>query len=268
MSYVRLRAGSSQRRPLVDLLVRLVLFVLVCWSSVLAQTPHRPSEATSEVQHDVSLPLVDITPSEDHRPPHQIFRGTVPPSVPSSSDGAVQSSAGPVVQTTPGLGFDGLGQGFVGPQGSFVVNSAPPDTNGAVGATQFVQFVNTSFAVFDKNTGTTLYGPAAGNTLWSGFGTPCQTTNDGDVIVQFDKVAGRWILSQLSFSQAPPYYLCIAVSTSSDATGSYNRYAFSYSDLNDYPKIGVWPDAYYVSYNMFHNSSFLGSKVCAFDRSA
>jgi fibronectin type 3 domain-containing protein len=180
----------------------------------------------------------------------------------------IQSSAGAAVATTAGLGFDGVGNGFVGPQGSFTVNVAPPDTNGAVGATQFVQFVNSSFAVFDKNTGTTLYGPAAGNTLWSGFGTPCQTTNDGDVIVQYDKVAGRWILSQLSFSQAPPYYLCVAVSTGSDATGTYNRYAFSYSDLNDYPKIGVWPDAYYVSYNMFHNNIFVGSKVCALDRSA
>ena len=154
-------------------------------------------------------------------------------------DPVIQSAAGPAVGTTAGLGFDGLGNGFVGPQGSFVLNTAPPDTNGAVGATQFVQFVNTSFAVFDKNTGAAVYGPAAGNTLWSGFGTPCQASNDGDVVAQYDKISSRWILSQLSFSQAPPYYLCIAVSTGSDATGTYKRYAFSYSNLNDYPKIGV-----------------------------
>ena len=32
-------------------------------------------------------------------------------------------------------------------------NCAPPDTNGEVGATQFVQMVNEGFQVFDKTTG-------------------------------------------------------------------------------------------------------------------
>ena len=46
----------------------------------------------------------------------------------------------------------------------------------------------------------------------------------------------------------------MAVSTTSDATGSYNRYAFSYgtTNFNDYPKLGVWPDGYYMSYNIFN----------------
>lgn len=68
-----------------------------------------------------------------------------------------------------------------------------------------------------------------------------------------------------------PYLQCVAVSKTSDATGAYNRYAFSYgtTQFNDYPKLGVWPDGYYVSYNIFKNgSSFAGSKVCAFDRTA
>ena len=34
---------------------------------------------------------------------------------------------------------------------------------------------------------------------------------------------------------------------------------------NDYPKLSVWPDAYYISFNMF-TSNFVGSKVCAYDR--
>src|SRR6185369_6841016 len=55
--------------------------------------------------------------------------------------------------------------------------------------------------------------------------------------------------------------------TTSDATGSYNRYAFSYGNtqFNDYPKLGVWPDAYYVTFNMF-TSFFVGPKACAYDR--
>jgi hypothetical protein len=267
-----MRLKTVRSRPVAGVFAALVLLVfLFPWTSALAQTVHGPPEVTTEVHHDVSPPLRNIPPSADTRPQREIFIGPLHPGGPLSNslDPVIQSSAGASVATTPGLGFDGVGNGFVGPQGSFTVKVAPPDTNGAVGASQYVQFVNTSFAVFDKSTGATLYGPAAGSTLWSGFGGPCETTNDGDVIAQYDKSAGRWFMSQLSFSQAPPYYLCIAVSTTNDATGSYNRYAFSYTNLNDYPKIGVWPDAYYASYNMFQGTTtFLGAQICAFDRNA
>ena len=82
-------------------------------------------------------------------------------------------------------------------------NCSPPDTNGAVGATQYVQWVNTSFAVFNKSTGAKIAGPTAGNTLWSGFGGGCQTKNDGDPIVLYDKLANRWVMSQFSVSTTP-----------------------------------------------------------------
>jgi hypothetical protein len=63
----------------------------------------------------------------------------------------------------------------------------------------------------------------------------------------------------------------VAVSTTSDATGTYNRYAFSFgdSDYSDYPKLGVWPDAYYMSFNVFlDGSNFIGANACALDRNA
>jgi len=119
-----------------------------------------------------------------------------------------------------------------------------------VGATQYVQWVNQSFAVFDKSTHAVVYGPAAGNTLWSGFGGACQTDNDGDPIAQYDKAAQRWVMSQFSLHTGPGFYQCFAISTTSDATGSYNRYAFQYTTFPDYPKISVWPDAYYASFNI------------------
>jgi hypothetical protein len=86
-------------------------------------------------------------------------------------------------------------------------------------------------------------------------------------IVQYDQLADRWVLTQFAVS-AQPYTQCVAVSTSPDPTGTYFRYAFSYSrDFNDYPKMGVWPDAYYISYNMFRNGrSFTGNTICAFER--
>ncbi len=165
--------------------------------------------------------------------------------------------------TTAGLQFAGVGNGDYG----FAPNAAPPDTNGAVGATQYVQWVNESFAVFNKSTGALVYGPAAGNTLWSGFGGGCQSNNDGDPIAQYDKAANRWVLSQFSVSTTP-YLQCVAVSTTSDATGSYNRYAFQEPNFNDYPKMGVWSDGYYASFNMFNGNTFVGGRACAFDRTA
>jgi hypothetical protein len=105
--------------------------------------------------------------------------------------------------------------------------------------------------------------------LWSGFGGGCQNNNDGDPIVQYDKVANRWILTQFSVSTTP-YLQCVAVSTTSDATGSYYRYSFSYGNgFNDYPKLGVWPDGYYITFNIFNNGqTFAGSKLCAYDRTS
>ncbi len=176
------------------------------------------------------------------------------------------------MSTTNGLNFAGVGNGDYG----FSPNAAPPDTNGVVGATQYVQWVNESFAVFDKATGAIAQGfPKAGNTLWAGLkdsnGNPsgCAVNNDGDPIAQYDKAANRWIMTQFSVTNPGTYgYLqCVAVSTTSDATGSYYQYAFPEPNFNDYPKLGVWPDAYYLTFNMFDsNNAFLGGRTCALDR--
>jgi hypothetical protein len=219
------------------------------------------------VHHDVSPPLRDIPSAPRAR--HLTERPLRPlpgeQAAAPVTDPVVQSSAPLVSLAGAGLNFAGVGNGDYG----FVPNAAPPDTNGAVGATQYVQWVNESFAVFDKATGAILKGPVAGNTLWAGFGGGCETNNDGDPIVQYDKLANVWVFTQFSVSTTP-YLQCVAVSTTSDATGSYHRYAFSYGNqFPDYPKLGVWPDAYYVSYNIFTNGqTFAGPKVCAWDRTA
>lgn len=180
-------------------------------------------------------------------------------------DAAAQTQpVGTAASTTAGLGFDGVGVGLAG----FQVQAAPPDTTGAVGATQYVQWVNSSLAVFSKTTGALVYGPVAGSSLWRGFGGPCETENDGDPIVQYDKLANRWLLMQFAVpGGSAGYWQCVAVSQTSDATGAYNRYAFRYSQFNDYPKVGVWPDGYYVTFNMFTNT-FQGARVCAYDRAS
>jgi hypothetical protein len=234
-------------------------------------TPRPHSTMRYQEHNDTSVPLRSMAP---------VPVGTAPrptDSIPHMPQQPVAHRADPVVQTsmsaaapTPSASFDGLGQGFSGPQGSFSVTGVPPDPNAAVGANQIVEVVNTGFAVFSK-TGATLYGPANTNTLFSGFGGPCQTTNDGDAVVRYDALASRWVITQFANVQTTgPFYECVAVSTSSDATGTWNRYSYQYSSFPDYPKLSVWPDAYYITYNLFNaaGTTFLGAEACAMNRSA
>src|ERR1041385_98892 len=149
-------------------------------------------------------------------------------------------------------------------------NCAPPDTNGAVGTTQYVQIVNEGYQVFDKS-GNSLLGPNSISSIWNGFGGACQNGGSGDPVVLYDHLANRWIISQFASATggAPITDECVAVSTTSDATGSYFRYGFHLgTNFFDYPKLSVWPDAYYSSMNVFNSlgTSYLGPQPFAFDR--
>ncbi|HXS01728.1 MAG TPA: hypothetical protein VN724_14215, partial [Pyrinomonadaceae bacterium] len=148
-------------------------------------------------------------------------------------------------------------------------NCAPPDTNGEVGATQYVQMVNEGFQVFDKTIGASLLGPSGISTIWSGFGGVCESNGNGDPVVLYDQLADRWVISQFAGVSVPTDE-CVAISATSDATGSYHRYDFHLgSNFFDYPHLAVWPDAYYMSMNVFNSTgtSFLGPQPFAFDRS-
>jgi len=175
-----------------------------------------------------------------------------------------------------GVGFDR----------NYSLKVAPPDTNGAVGASEYVQWVNQAYGIFDKATrdlkvvldpgsGEKLKPILDGNAIWQGFGGKCEFSNDGDPIVMYDKLADppRWVMSQFAHSKpaGAPYSQCIAVSTTSDPAGDYALYEFQFNNFNDYGKFSVWLDGYYGVFNMFEDdtqySDYLGTKVCAFDRS-
>ncbi len=260
----------------------LVLALAIQFSSAQAQDSPRVQASPkftmewTKAEHAHTINLRDMAPmvhrGERHEAaPLRLFHSS-----------AAQSAAGRGVDTAlqtvsiaaPSVGnvtsFAGVGDGDYG----FVPNAAPPDTNLSVGATQVVQWVNESFGVFSK-TGTLLAGPTAGNTLFQALGAthPCAVNNDGDIIAQYDKAANRWVLTQLSVTNGGSvgYFQCVAVSQTSDATGAYNVYAFGYgtTQFNDYPKLGVWNNAYYVTYNIFNNGqTFAGPKLCAFDRTS
>ncbi|PLW97854.1 MAG: hypothetical protein C0591_05715, partial [Marinilabiliales bacterium] len=162
-----------------------------------------------------------------------------------------------------------VGQNFAGV--SNLSGVAPPDTDGDVGPNHYMQMVNLSFQIWDKN-GNSLYGPADGSTIWDGFSGPWSGTNDGDPIVLYDEYADRWIASQFSLPNYPsgPFYELVAVSATGDPTGAWYRYAYEFANMPDYPKFGVWPDGYYFTINQFAppSLSFAGAGVCVLDRAA
>ena len=189
-----------------------------------------------------------------------------------------------VEQTRPGprppaalvASFDGLGAGFVGPQGSSTQRN-PYDNSLAVGPDHVIQIVNTRLAIFTK-TGTPLFGPVETRTVFRDFGGPCETQNNGDAVVRYDQLAGRWLIVMPIFSKrplrigsqpgsavglgirdsglgtrtagaegsVPSYAMCYAISTGSDPMGPYYRYQFARALFPDYPRPAVWPDGYYV----------------------
>jgi hypothetical protein len=262
------RIGASMRTSSSLLRISCFLLLLISTSNVFAQ--HKAE--WSKGDHAKTIPLRDMTPiipeEEGHR--DKPIRLLVPAAPTGLPDTALQTAAVAAVTVGNVTSFDGVGQGAFG----FTVNSAPPDTNGAVGATQYVQWVNESFAVFSK-AGALLAGPTAGNTLFQALGAthPCAVHNDGDPIAQYDKAAGRWVLTQFSVTSGATqgFWQCVAVSATGDATGAYNVYAFNYGTVqfNDYPKLGVWNNSYLITFNIFNNgSTFAGSKLCALDRAS
>src|SRR6266702_4239563 len=181
---------------------------------------------------------------------------------PNYADKVIQSKASPNAMPTPIMNFDGI------PFPGVSCNCSPPDTNGEVGTTQYVQMVNEGYQVFNKSTGASVLGPSSIVSLWAGFGGLCENNGNGDPVVLFDQFTNRWIISQFAGTSVPTDE-CIAVSTTSDATGSYNRYDFHLgSHFFDYPHLSVWPDGYYMSMNVFNSTgtSYLGPQAFAFDR--
>ncbi len=183
--------------------------------------------------------------AEPQLPASRILHSDVPDPVvqvvPSSERSLAQSGVTPAAPTT---GFNFLGEGINN-------GGTPSDSNGSVGGNQFVETVNTQFQVWSLNratqTATSVLGPTNINSLWSGFGGPCQALNQGDPVVLYDKLAKRWLISRIAFA-SPTSYECVALSTTQDATGSYARYAFAVPNglLGDYPHYGVWPPSAYL----------------------
>ncbi len=170
----------------------------------------------------------------------------------------------------PNITFDGL---------DFATWGAghPPDTNGDVGPTYYIQTVNTAVGIYNKATGSQV-AAFTFNTLMSqgSFGNLCDTNNFGDPVVLYDTFEDRWVITDFAFTltgstvnNPPGAFQCFAVSRSGDpVSGGWNFYSINTTGgLGDYPKFGIWPDGLYMSTNMFtYAGSFMNPRVYAFNK--
>ena len=160
----------------------------------------------------------------------------------------------------------------------------PSDSEGDVGPNHYIEAINESIKIYDKN-GNTLSGPTSYNSFFSGLtGTPCTNANDGDPYVIYDQVADRWLISDFAFPSFPgsSFWQCIGVSQTTDpVSGGWFLYAIQVDPANptflgDYPKFALWnsggspaQNAYFFTVNTFSSpTTFTGVHVYALDRAS
>ena len=183
-------------------------------------------------------------------PPNQ-RGGAEAPDISAAAGGALVTGVLGAPPTTSPLSFDGIPATIY----------TPPDTVGDIGPNHYLQAVNASFAIFNRN-GSLLAGPSPISSLWAGLGGPCDAGDLIDPIVRYDHLADRWLLSGFPFSGGVE---CIAISRTGDPiTGGWFLYSFLTPAFPDYPKIGVWPDGYYMGTQRGFPGG--GLDVFAFDR--
>ncbi|MBN2779237.1 MAG: right-handed parallel beta-helix repeat-containing protein [Bacteroidales bacterium] len=168
---------------------------------------------------------------------------------PMGDDPAWQKEMGTVEQSK------GISQNFAGQTSPYL----PSDCNGTVGPDHFFQTVNSTYAVYNK-TGGTVVSATAMNTLFAGV--TGASNNDGDPLILWDEDAGRWLAVEFSISSTPDYML-VALSQTSDPTGSWDRWSFVMNGMPDYEKIGINSDGYFLSTN-----TYTGDDVYVFERDA
>jgi len=146
----------------------------------------------------------------------------------------------------------------------------PPDSNGAVGPTQVMVTANGRFKVLDK-TGYVWFLSISDATF---FSSVSGGTEISDPHVRYDRLSGRWIISEIN---VPPGLtsnrIMIAVSSGSTITNasSFTFFAFQHDlvgptpnldtgNFADYDTLGVDANALYIGENQFTpQEAFVGT---------
>jgi hypothetical protein len=149
----------------------------------------------------------------------------------------------------------------------------PPDGNGAVGPTQVLVATNGRFKLYDKN-GRLQALNVTDQTFWSSVMTPGPRTTVTDPHVRYDRLSGRWFITEIDVPEPCQCSnrILIAVSSGSTITSSssFTLYQFQHDMVGptpnpdtggfaDYDTLGVDAAALYIGVNEFLGSSFNAS---------
>ncbi len=129
--------------------------------------------------------------------------------------------------------------------------SQPTDPSLAIGPNHVMVVFNTGFAIYDKS-GNQLQGQTAPNPAIFPSGGCC------DLTVSYDNAADRWVLTFLSTTAGAQ----IAVSDGPNPLTS-GWYVYTIAAIQDYQKLSVWSDGYYITENTGGSN-----KVWALERTA
>ena len=199
-----------------------------------------------------SGPVSAVVPSGNAQPQRRATPDQIAPKETFSASELLSASRAPTTQRPSAplappafqLNFNGTDQ---------TQGLRPPDTHGAVGATQFVEVTNSKFEVFNKLTG------AKTKTVTLNSFCNYTPTTLFDPRIVYDKVWNRWVLVVDAFHETSiKQIICLAISTSSDATGGFFIYRFeaprgTNTNFYDYPMLGMDQDAVIVTANIFNS---------------
>lgn len=239
----------------------LILCGLALTTLAFAKTDKSKTIVTYPSAFAVSQPVSDLPIDEsifatrEMPEPRPVPHAAAAPGLPE--DPVLQKESGPFVSATPGVDFDGVP----------AQNYAPSDSNMAVGPNHIVETVNVRLAVYSK-TGTLLSGPTNFTSFFAPLGSNC-AAGASDPIVLYDRMADRWLISDIGYTGSAPFLECVGVSKTNDPTGAYTLYSYSFgANLNDYPKLSTWAtasnSAYLATYNIFGSPT--GAAICGLDR--
>ena len=134
---------------------------------------------------------------------------------------------------------------------------APPDTNGAIGINNFVEFINGGYAVYDRNGARSAF--TTDSQFWRNAGVSAALVNQGlsDTRVKYDPGSQRWFAAEITTSSVSNSVL-LAVSKTSNPLDGWNSTSYNVaggSTFNDYPTLNIDANAVYIGSNDFTSSS-------------
>ena len=174
-------------------------------SQSMAQSDEEEEEAEEEQHSNVVAPQQKASDAASATS----SRSAALTGVPAGSGAIEQTDQGTKPPAEIVASFDGLGEGFEGPQGTTRFGN-PSDNSLAVGPNHIVQIVNSRMAVFTKKgelfkeTGHVLYGPVPTGNVFRGFFGEGMELNGGDAVVRYDQLADRWLIVMPIFRRLPP----------------------------------------------------------------